>query len=104
MPTPSRDRVRFKIPSCRLSKHGSESLQYRELVAEVFGETLGRCDWGDVIIICRPSQFARFVIRRHEMGIQNMFAELEAELFTPEDKPTPTVFDVSNNPHKPRKR
>ncbi len=51
-------------------------------------------------IICRPSQFARFLILREKAGFQNMFKELQAELFTP--APTPVVIepiDVSSNPN-----
>jgi hypothetical protein len=40
-------------------------------------------------IICRPSQFARFVIYRNEVGQKNGFMDLQAKLFTPEPKKTP---------------
>jgi hypothetical protein len=43
-------------------------------------------------IICRPSQFARFLIYRNDEGGRNGFKELEPELFTPEEV---TVIDVS---------
>jgi hypothetical protein len=48
-------------------------------------------------IICRPSQFARFLIYRRMNGGQNMFRILEAELFTPEPA-RPQPIDVSGNP------
>lgn len=35
-------------------------------------------------IVCRLSQFARFMIYRNEAGIKNGFMDLKADLFTPE--------------------
>jgi len=42
--------------------------------------------WGGVWIVCRPSQFARFLIYRDEAGIKNGFKDLKPELFVPEPK------------------
>lgn len=47
-------------------------------------------------IICRPSQFARFLIYRNEMGGANDFKGLQARLVTPASQPE--VCDVSKNP------
>lgn len=46
-------------------------------------------------IICRPSQFARFLIYRGMEGGQNLIKALEPELFVPGEPP---VYDVSKNP------
>jgi len=35
-------------------------------------------------VICRPSQFARFLIGRNDVGMRNGFKELDAVLFTPD--------------------
>lgn len=48
-----------------------------------------------VPIICRPSQFARFLIYRGEAGGQNLIKALEPVLYTPDQ---PLVHDVSGNP------
>lgn len=47
-------------------------------------------------IICRPSQFARWLIKRNTLGSNNRFQALAAELFLP--APTPQIYDVSSNP------
>ena len=98
----SKDRVRFVIPGSRLST-SCDADKYRQLVEDVFGECLGRCDWHDVTIICRTSQFARFMIERHRRGIQNQFSELKPELFMPEPEQATTILDVSANPNCPRR-
>jgi len=66
----------------------------REIIKQTLGECLGRCDWKDVTFICRPSQFARFLIARNDAGLPNGFKELSPELFVPQET---TVFDVSGN-------
>lgn len=48
-----------------------------------------------VPIICRPSQFARFLIYRGEAGGQHLIKALEPVLFTPDAE---KVHDVSGNP------
>lgn len=48
----------------------------------------------DIIILCRPSQFARFLIHRQEAGFQNMFKELNAKLIRPMP-PVMQPYDVS---------
>lgn len=49
-------------------------------------------------IVCRPSQFARFMIYRSAMVSNNTFSQFEAELFTPEAPQV--VIDVSVNPRE----
>jgi len=87
--------VRFTVPAHRLKKSAAEQEKYRKLIEEVFGQCLGRCDWDDVTFICRLDQFGLFLVRRHEMGIQNQFAELEISLVPATAKAT--VFDVTGN-------
>jgi len=86
--------VRFTIPAHRLRKSASEQDMYRKLIEEVFDVCLGRSNWEDVTFICRLDQFGLFLVRRHEMGIQNQYAELNVSLVAPADKAT--VFDVSD--------
>jgi hypothetical protein len=53
----------------------------------------------DLHVICRPSQFARFVILRHvKYGENNSMADLDMKLVVPEPE-TSTVQDVSSNPN-----
>ena len=53
-----------------------------------------------VRIICRPSQFTRFLIRRNEAGKQNQFKELNPSIFYPAlvGMPEQWDVDVSRNP------
>jgi len=71
------EHVKFIVPACRITRHGSNSDKYRQLLDEVFGICLGRCDWEkDIEITCRFDQFGKFLLRRHELGLQNQFSEL----------------------------
>lgn len=95
----SGDRVKFTIPVCRLTT-SSQAISYRKVCKEVFGlhfASFPESGYEDcVTIICRPSQFARFLIARHREGVQNMFSELNPVLFTP--KNYSSEFDVSEHP------
>lgn len=52
----------------------------------------------DLHVICRPSQFARFVILRHiKYEEPNNMACLNMKLVVPD--PTPKQIDVSRNPN-----
>lgn len=98
--TMSKDRVRFTIPGAYLTRSSAED--YLKLLDDVFGIALGGTKWGDdVTIICRPSQFARFLIERHKRGISNQFAVLNAELFQVSEERRPTIFDASAEPNRP---
>ena len=95
----SRDRVRFTLTPNVLGKCWQG---YSEVCRRAFGQGLqGDCTEG-IDIICRPSQFARFLIYRSEaihcrkIKGCNTFNELKAELFTPECN---TALDVSKNRH-----
>jgi hypothetical protein len=48
-----------------------------------------------VLIRCRPSQFARFLILRNEAGCSNGFKELGARLISSPE--VPAILDVSRN-------
>lgn len=81
----SKDRVEFKLPHNRIQ-------ELRELLKECFnitsseysqmcGRFSGCCQSeNDVTIVCRPSQFARFLIKRNDMGLTNGFKELKPKL------------------------
>ena len=90
----SRDRVRFELPECVLKHVGSTSGDaVRKALHEAFGidiyPSMRICSR---TIVCRPSQFARFLILRNEYGGTNSFKELNAELFIPVSS---DVMDVS---------
>lgn len=84
----SRDRVKFTLNTFALDHK----------VCTAFTKAFGvppPSGGGDVTVICRPSQFARFLIYRNEEGARNGFKDLNPVLFTPEDMGT---LDVSRNP------
>lgn len=49
-----------------------------------------------ITVVCRPSQFARFLIYRNDNGGKNSFKDLSPLLFTPET--AKREIDVSGNP------
>lgn len=95
----SYDRVHFTVMFTHLLK---------ETIRECLHETLGldvrklkemAKDGVDLHIICRPSQFARFVILRHvKYGEQNNMACLNMRLVVPVTQDDPP-WDVSGNPN-----
>ena len=96
----SKDRVRFTIPGGYIS-HGKDSANYRKLLDDVFGICVGGRAWEDVTVICRPSQFARFLIERHKRGVSNQFSVLNAEMYQVGEEPRKTVLDASGEPNRP---
>lgn len=95
----SKDRVKFTIPAHRLTS-STQACSYRKVCLEAFGtdfsdQRTGTC-W-EINVICRPSQFARFLIARNREGIQNQFSELNPVLFTPKTSGNVEV-DVSGKP------
>lgn len=50
------------------------------------------------LVVCRPSQFARFLIARNDQGFSNDFVNLEAKLFTPAACSEQLVFDTAGRP------
>lgn len=101
----SRDRVVFEIPCSMID------MKYRELLIEIFnyhyshGTLTARAQFPNnpvVEITCRPSQFARFLIRRNDVGLRNGFKVLKARLVPAEPVPVDPVverFDASGVPH-----
>jgi hypothetical protein len=94
----SHDRIKFEL-------HRMQTREFRDLVQEVFGFSLpsrniSPCE--AVTVICRPSQFARFLVLRNSRGFSNDFKGLNAELFTPSDQPE--TVDVSGNPNTVRSK
>jgi len=94
--TMSHDRVHFTIPSNLLHKSTIQSC-----IVEALGldnkELLQRMarNEEDLHIICRPSQFARWVILRHvKYGEPNNMACLNMRLVTPPK--APRAIDVSH--------
>ena len=90
----SRERVRFVIPECLLNN--SQRGKYLKLLDEIFGikqHEVPRS--GEMTIVCRPSQFGRFIIRRYESGAQNLVQALDPKI-VPAEEPK-RVFDVSQN-------
>ena len=94
----SHDRVHMTLTAHRLERQ-----TIRDCAYETLGLTLGDMmaavrEGKDLKIICRPSQFARFVILRHvKYGEPNNMADLNMKLV----KPKPTVdqpIDVSDRP------
>lgn len=96
----SKDRVQFV-----LGGHGElrgnlgglpVDLQAAQKAFNLSMPTCFRIDRQLTTIICRPSQFARFLIYRNELGGKNTFQALEAKLLPVKEEPT--VIDVSKEP------
>jgi hypothetical protein len=94
----SRDRVHFTIPAMLLLK-----TPIRECIEETLGINtgklykMGRADEA-LHIVCRPSQFARFVILRSvKYKEPNNMAGLNMRLVAPPKEET--AIDVSKNPN-----
>jgi hypothetical protein len=94
----SGDRVRIVLPERRMKRDAfmraaqeAFSLSAGELAA------LPKCQDhylnGGVEVICRPSQFGRFMILRNEYGDDNSVKDLQPELFRP--TPVKQPLDVS---------
>ena len=103
--TMSHDRVRFTLSESVLNRSGMDGVlnkafninvrtaeSYLNYESEHAGKVL--------TIICRPSQFARFLIYRNDACINNIFKAMYPELFVPEEEKK-TPLDVST--HETRK-
>lgn len=92
----SKDRVHFKLKA----HFNSDRHKIATLLERAFGIYDAKVAYALIenegTIICRPSQFARFLIWRDEAGMRNGFKELEAKL-VPAVQPL-QVIDVSDNP------
>lgn len=95
----SKDRVEFY-----LRVDGTSSAALGKVFKRAFGTDMpsrgaahdGRSTGEFVKVICRPSQFARFLIWRNEAGLTNSFRELDARLVSGPAVVNP-VCDVTNN-------
>lgn len=97
----SKDRVKFRLLVHYWEKAGfrsllEQSLRITDVQALELFHRASNSQQGYAEVICRPSQFARFLIMRDGAGLQNMFKELHAELFTPVVDVMP--LDISANP------
>jgi len=95
----SGDRVRIVIPERYL-----HSSSFRKVMREAFAMNDSDFDGFKSVddhyghpngmeVICRPSQFGRFIVLRNEAGGTNSVKDLQPELFQP--VPTARVIDVS---------
>lgn len=121
MGKPSHDRVRFFLSAHRIE---CNQAKFDELLDYAFDTSsdcvisisaavdLSKIHWDEparpggpqwcegVVIVCRPSQFARFLIRRNELGLNNGFKELHPHLFVPKIQQR-AFLDVSKRAFKP---
>lgn len=84
----SKDRVKFYLGSKYLQHSSIFDVLYRAFnltKVDIVNRTRGSAMEG-LYIVCRPSQFARFMIYRNEVGIQNGFIDLQAKLVDAEDE------------------
>lgn len=97
----STDRVEFLLARRDNNKKLNPN-SFSELCAETLGLTDGEIEqaltYEGLTVRCRPSQFARFVIRRMEVGhrvgsFTNGIREMKPKLI--EDKPVPAFVDVA---------
>ena len=88
----SSDRVHFIVQNT----HYLDDI-FREAFCEAFGQDCPfvSCNMEPAKIVCRPSQFARFLIYRNDLGGKNGFKCLEPVLVPAEQS---SVVDVSHNP------
>lgn len=95
----SHDRVRFNF--CDNRQERDENIRAATRAFGINAVQAGEAFEHGSRIVCRPSQFARFIIYRIEEGITiNRIAQLRPALFTP----TPSrgkVLDVTMNEHCP---
>lgn len=81
----SKDRVRIFIGSKYLQKHNIYMVLENAFgIQENTARNMYQCKDG-FYVICRPSQFARFMIFRDQANIDNGFKDLRVEHFVPKD-------------------
>ncbi|NKX37326.1 hypothetical protein HGG70_05180 [Rhodobacteraceae bacterium R_SAG4] len=90
----SRDRIQFVLKSNHLARKA-----YKALLEECFGIAPGSFDpQKELVIVCRPSQFARFVVLRHSKYSEaNDMSGLDMKLLSP-NAPS-NMIDCSENPN-----
>lgn len=95
----SKDRVHFYLPG--QTSEGPASRAQDNAAARAFGLSVAEAKGARQMrleIVCRPSQFARFLIYRNLYGGVNDFKGLEARLTNPPPPPPTEPVDVSKNP------
>ena len=74
-------KVKFQIPENKFSGGSKERTGYAALCQEVFGITLPEGYYDKpVTITCWAHEFACFLVRREELGLQNQFRTLGPKL------------------------
>ena len=99
--TISRDRVKFTLTETVLCRNGMDDVLNKAFNINIRTAMSYLCYEKDyaskaLTIICRPSQFARFLIYRNDACINNVFKAMNPELFIPEEEKK-TPLDVSTN-------
>ncbi len=94
------DAVKFFLSSDRVASGGAK---YANLFERTLYITLrefhehareqGRYGFNGVFIVCRPSQFSRYLVGRNDAGLTNGFKELEPKLIE-DHKPAPAYDDT----------
>jgi len=96
----SRDRVHFNLPEEMCTELSPVSKAATAAATVAFGLTyqeMRSICMSRTRVICRPSQFARFMILRNLYGGRNSFKELNAEIVPAIT--TPPEIDVSKRPN-----
>ena len=86
--------VQFTIPERHMKSHAfRQALETASGVpASEFERSIDQR--GEVKVICRLDQFARFMVDRNELGGDNSFRDLNPRIFS---RRAPEVIDVSGN-------
>ncbi len=88
--TMSHDRIRFFISSSSYYNTQRQRDCLRSVLEKAFdmspclSEKYMAQNYGGFFVVCRPSQFARFMIFRDAAGLKNGFIDLQANLYVPE--------------------
>ena len=73
-------KVKFSIPENKSFSSSKEQKGYEALCEEVFGIQIPSCSPKPIVITCWAHQFACFLVRREELGMQNQFRTLGPKL------------------------
>ena len=101
--TMSNDQVKFKLSQNMYEYSSSKRKKMQKILQAAFDMNFRESNdlfsnaCGEFYLICRPSQFARFLIYRNDEGLQNAFKELEAVLCT---QKIGNIIDVHKRSHQ----
>lgn len=90
----SKDRVHFTLKDSLSNRH--HTINAARMAFGISKSAAAELWNAEARIICRPSQFARFIIYRAAKVTNNAFRQFDVELVTPRHVNTP--MDVSKNP------